>query len=372
MHRLTGRAWKFVLLLSILSLLAAACGGGADGAAEQEPEVETTQAEDTEAEQTEAATEDEAVSGEVQSSITLGVNNPNYATQLPIFIAKDKGYLEEVGITDIEVITTDDYVPGLIGGSLDITQGDTNVLVASAQESGEPITFLGTYRDKEWQIMGVGPEIETAQDLVGTQVTAGQRGSRAEFIMRTILEEVGLDPDDDVEFVPMGGGSDARLQALLTGQVAGANVFPRHRAALEEAGGHFIHDELVDVPQEGLAVMGGDLEENRATVVAYLTATLRARQYMADLDNQDEILGIMRDNGFEIPEEFVAQYQVEIEQISVDGGFEPGQMDEMFELLEQLELVPADLEWRPYIDMEPLWEAQEALDMPLSPDPADL
>jgi NitT/TauT family transport system substrate-binding protein len=307
--------------------------------------------------------------GEVASSIHLGINNPNYATQLPIYVAAAQGYFEEVGIEEFEVTTTDEYVPGLIGGSLNITQGDTDVIFGSAEESGSGMLFLGTYRGNEWQIMGVGPDIATPEDLVGGRITGGQRGSRNEYVQRQILTELGLDPDNDVEFVSVGGGSDARLEALIGGQVQGASVFPRHRAQLEEAGGQFIYEELTVNPQEGIAVMSDWLEDNRATVVAYLTANLQARQYLQDLDRRDEVIEVMRGEGFEIPDEFVELYEVEIEQLSPDGGFEVADMDALIDLQIELEALPQGMEWRDHIDLEPLWEAQEAAGLDRRPAP---
>lgn len=298
--------------------------------------------------------------GGVLSKVTLGINNPNYATQLPIYVAQDQGYLKEVGITEFEPITTEEYVPGLIGGSIDITQGDTDVILGSAEESGAGVKFVGCYRDKEWQIMGVAPGINTPADLKGGKVTGGQRGSRNEYVQGEILRTLGLNPEKDVEFVAVGGGSDARLQALLGGQVQAASVFPRHRKALEAAGGKFIHEEQIASPQEGIAVMEDWLEENRETLVAYLTANLRARQYLQDLSKRDEVIAVMREHDFEIPEDFVDQYQVEIEQISPDGGFEVADMEDLVTTELELGLLPEGMDWREHVDLEPLWEAQEA------------
>lgn len=309
--------------------------------------------------------------GGVASSINLGINNPNYATQLPIYVAQAQGFFEEVGISEFEAITTDEYVAGLIGGSVDVTQGDTDVILGSAEESGAGLKWLGTYRGTEWQIMGVAPGIETAEDLKGGKVSGGQRGGRNEYVQSKILRELGLDPEKDVEFVAIGGASDARLQALLGGQIQAASVFPRHRAALEEAGGQFLHEELVDSPQEGMAAMGPWIEDNRETLVAYLTANLKARQYMQDLSKRDEIIATMRENDFEIPDDFVELYQVEIEQISPDGGFEVADMEELVRTQLELGLLPEGMDWREHVDLEPLWEAQEAAGLPRRPESLD-
>jgi ABC-type nitrate/sulfonate/bicarbonate transport system substrate-binding protein len=281
-------------------------------------------------------------------------------------VAKAKGYFADVGIKNVRVITTDNFVQGLVGGSLDISQGDTDQWLNAAAKSGKPMKYIGAYRSKEWHILGAKKGIDDAQDLVGQDVTAGERGGRNEFVVKTELKKLGLDPSK-VNLVPLGGGSDARLQALINGQVAAANIFPRHVKPLEASGGKVLDKELTEVPQEGIEVMGDFLDENRATVVAYLEATLKARQFIDDPKNKDEVLKIMRDAKFDIPPEFEEVYQSELDQLSPDGGFNTDQMDELVKEESQLGLMPADLDWRKYVDLGPLWEAQKKLGLKQDP-----
>jgi NitT/TauT family transport system substrate-binding protein len=311
-----------------------------------------------------------ADAGQVKATITYGMNNPNYATQLPVFIAKAKGYFDEVGIKDVKVITTDNFVAGLVGGSLDIAQGDTDQWLTAAEKS-DKVVYLGTYRYKEWHILGTSKGINTASDLVGKKVTAGQRGGRNEFVLKTMLTDLGLDPAK-VEFVPLGGGSDARLQALVNGQVQGAVIFPRHLKPLEQAGGKALFKDLADVPQEGLATRPDFLSSDRATVVAFWKATLKARQYMQDPAHEQEILKIMRDAKFEIPPEFEELYQTEIQQISPDGGVDAAKMTDLVKNEQDLDIIPKGLDWKKHVDFGPLWDAQKALDITQNPQPSSV
>ena len=57
--------------------------------------------------------------------------------------------------------------------------------------------------------------IENAfEDLKGGKVSGGGLGGRNTWIQREILKQNGLDPDNDVEIVPMKGGSDGRMGVL--------------------------------------------------------------------------------------------------------------------------------------------------------------
>lgn len=380
------RNWRrSVAVVGALAMVATACGGdGDDGGpaagggetAATDDGGETAAADDGETtDGSETAAGGDAACGEpregVKESIVAGTNNPNYASQLAVALADERGYFEDEGITEVEILETDDYIPGLIGGSIDITQADTDVTLGSAQASGEDITILGTYRHKEYQILGVREGIEEPEDLKGADLTGGALGGRNQLILERIVSELGLDPETDVNFVPQGGNSDATLQAIIGGTVDGGALFPRHKFALEEAGGQFLYEEFADLPQETIAVMGDYLEENRPTVMAYLCATLRARQDMYDMSQKDEILGIMRDRGYEIPEEFEGVYDLEVEQISQDGGFVPEEMDELVEEQQQLENLPEDIDWREYVDLGPLHEVQDALGLERRPESLD-
>jgi ABC-type nitrate/sulfonate/bicarbonate transport system substrate-binding protein len=301
-------------------------------------------------------------------SLKMGDWNPNYAGQWAYRLAQALGYLEEVGIDDFEVILSEEYIPGLIGGSLDITHCDTDVLFGASEASGLPMKLISIYRHREWWIMGVRAGIETPEDLKGAKISGGSLDGRNTYIQRQLVTKMGLDPNSDVEFVPMSGASDGRLQALLAGTIDGASVFPRHRAGLEQAGGKFLIEELTNTPQEGFGVMGSWLENNEDTAYAYCYADIKARQWLFDPANKDRAYQIMIDLGYEIPPEFVALYEVELEQISPDGGFESAEaMDQFVADLIVTGDLPEGIDWRKFVDMKYVWAAQEALGIPKRP-----
>ncbi len=301
-------------------------------------------------------------------SFKMGDFNPNYANQWTFRLVQALGFLQEGGIDEMEIILSDEYVPGLVGGSLDIAHGDTSEFLSAGVASGLPITMISLHRDSEWWIMGVGPGIETPEDLKGKTITGGSLAGRNTYIQKQALIKMGLNPDTDVQFVPSSGGSDARLGALIAGSVQGASLFPRHEAPLKEAGGKFIFQELVSAPQEGFAVMGDWLEKNEDTARAWLLADLKARRWLLDPANKDQAYQIMIDLGYEIPDSFKALYEVEIAQLSKDGGFASAEtMDSFAKELEGTGDLPAGTDWRKFFNLTMLWDAQDALGMERRP-----
>lgn len=302
------------------------------------------------------------------NKLRMGDFNPNYATQWSYRLAQSLGYFKDVGIDDFTVTLTDQYIPGLIGGSLDITHGDTSVILSAGSASGLPIKFISCYRDHEWWILGVRKGINKPEDLKGKKISGGSLDGRGTWIMKQVVKKLGLDPEKDVHFVPVSGASDGRLQAVLAGTIDGASLLPRHKAGLEAAGGKFIFQEKIPAPQEGYAVMGSWLEKNEKTAYAYALADVKARQWLFKPENKDKAYKIMEDLGYSIPAAFKAQYEVELAQISPDGGFESSAaMDTFVASLAETGNVPKGLDWRKLVDMKYVWAAQKALGLPQRP-----
>lgn len=304
------------------------------------------------------------------ASFTYGMNNPNYLTQIVHFVALEKGYFKEVGFENIEVITGDEYLTGTVGGSLLLSQGDTDVAFA-AYAKGEPIIWLACYRPKEYRILGVAKGINSAADLKGKQMSGGPPGSRNEYIMKNIVRRLGLDPEKDVEWVPVRGASDGRLQALVAGQIAGASIFPRHEKALLDAGGKILVKDFVDMPQEGMFAKAETVQKYPNLIVAYLAATLRARQWLVKdketvARNKAEAIAIMEKHGFTVSEDFRALYETEMYQ-SPDGGFAPASMDQLVEESVAVGSLPKGFDWRKAVNLSLLHKAQAAVGLPENP-----
>ena len=300
-------------------------------------------------------------------SLKMGEYNPNYASQWVIRLAQSLGYMKEVGINDFQVVLSEQYIPGLVGGSLDMTHSDTDVLFGSAAKSKLPMKMITCYRDKEWWIMGVRKGINKPSDLKGGKITGGPLNARNTLVMREVVRQLGLDPDKDVSFVPMHGGSDKRMAALINGQVDGASVFPRHKALLEQSGGKFIYEKLHHTPQECYGALGTWLAKNEDTAYAYVHADLKARQWLMNPANKDKAFDIMVKLGYKVPPSFRKLYKTELDQISPDGGFDVKSMDDFVKDLVSTGTVPAGFDWRQCVDLKYLWAAQKALGLPLRP-----
>ena len=105
-NRLLGSS---VLALVLASSLVA-CGGGGDDSSG------TTAAQATSESQVDAKID----TSKVKKTLTVGVDNPYYLFHEDVFMADKLGYFKDVGIDSVKIITTEDPMPGLVGGSLDL------------------------------------------------------------------------------------------------------------------------------------------------------------------------------------------------------------------------------------------------------------
>ncbi|MCW2760749.1 MAG: hypothetical protein JWR85_950 [Marmoricola sp.] len=308
----------------------------------------------------------------VKKSIVVGVDNPYYLFHEDVIVAEEKGYFDEVGINDVKIIETEDPLPALIGGSLDLALYDTDTTVAAGVKSKEDLRYLSPYLGGEANILGVGKGIDSADDLKGKTITGGQFGSRNDFLMRKLLTDNGVDPDKDVKLVSTGGQSNERLQSVIAGTVDGASLQLRHRTLLENAGGKFLFEEVDQVPQVGWSA-NKLLDESPETVAAFLTATLKARQFITDVKNKDEVLALMEEKKFDLPQDYKDAYEAENSPNyhTGDGGFEVADMDTFIDTQIDLEVIPPGTDWHEWVNPGPLWRAQKALGLPLRPSIAD-
>ena len=341
-----------------------ACGGGDDdsGSSGKAPAIPTS----------EADVNGKIDTSKVKKSLVVAVDNPYYLFHEDILIALDKGYFKEVGIEKVKIVTVEDPLPALIGGSVDFANYDTDTAIAAGAKSKAGLRYLSTYLGGEANILGVRKGIDSKADLMGKTITGGQFGSRNDFLIRKLLTDNGVDPEKDVKLVSTGGQSNERLQAVISGTVDGASLQLRHRTLLENEGGKFLFEETSRVPQNGWS--GNEiLSKSPETAAAFLSATLKARQFITDQANKDEVLALMDEKKFELPQDYKDAYGAENDPNyhTVDGGFEVADMEKFVDEQIELKVIPTGTDWHDYVNPTALWRAQKSLGVPLRPTPEE-
>jgi ABC-type nitrate/sulfonate/bicarbonate transport system substrate-binding protein len=180
----------------------------------------------------------------------------------PVYVARDEGWFAAAGIELIERIypATNDAVRALLGGHLDIAHVIPNGALPVPLRAVARVLDRPTYR-----LFG-------RPGRVG--VSAADSGDGP--LVRLLLRHLGVDGD----LVP-AGGPDARVAALLAGQIDATMVTEPFTFTLEDAGVPLLGDlcqALPDFPF-ALCVVSGAGPRGLDT---YLDVLRRARERLRD------------------------------------------------------------------------------------------
>jgi len=296
------------------------------------------------------------------SSAVWGNFNANYLANVLNELADENGWLQEGGIEEQEMVIMDQELvfPALLGGSLNMALQDPDA-VAGAQLAGADLIHIANYRDKEPWTLSFKEGVDI-NNLAGITCSGGGAGGRNEFNAKEMVKRLGGDPEQ-VEWIPIGGGSDSRTNAFVEGQIDCVQHFDRHRALVTAAGGTIVYDELENVPQDGFVVTREFAEANPRFVINYLKGIIKARRVLNDLGNKDEIIEIMRARGYEIPQAFVDQYERQMNIINDSENFDIAAMETLIADSVRTGSLEESIDWRQFVDMTYLEQAYRELGM---------
>ncbi|MCM3568952.1 ABC transporter substrate-binding protein [Neobacillus mesonae] len=150
----------------------------------------------------------------------------------PLYIAQEKGFFKEEGL-DVDVITTgggSKVMAAVIGGSVDIG-GTTLGNVMDASSKGQDVQVFATLMNqyasnvvirkdvaKEKGIDENSPLSEKIKALKGLKIAITSPGSSSDKLVRYLLGMEKINPDKDVELVPLGK-SEAVIPAFKNKQI---------------------------------------------------------------------------------------------------------------------------------------------------------
>jgi ABC-type nitrate/sulfonate/bicarbonate transport system substrate-binding protein len=311
----------------------------------------------------------------------LSLNGVNFATSsndavdLMVVYSTAEKFWPEVGFTEEpRIIVTDDILPALVSEEVWVIQGGTSQFWAAMAEGSLDLVMVGVDKDNEVRILGSRPGVTSVEDVEpGMTASGGDIGDYDELVLREILTELGLNPDE-LDIVAMGGGADARMQAMLANQLDLGIQQPRNVGPLTRAGGAILYEESAEVPQEAWVVRRETWENNRDAVCAFVRGRIMGKQWAAEGEdsraNIEEATEIVRGYDIDPTEDELNDWAREINgNFSLDAGTTIAALDKFEQDLTTLGHLPEEFDWRDHADFSCVWEAQEALGLPQRPEP---
>lgn len=264
---------RLAAFAAVIGILAAACGGTPAATAS----ATTSQAPATSAA---AAT---ASKRPCCTKVVAAYSNIS-ADDWVAWYAFEKGIFKDNGLdVDLRSINGGSQTSAaLLSSSVQIAQfGGSEAL--SAKAGGADVVVVGNMAPVYPYILYTQKAIKTVADLKGKKIGVSNIGGSSDIATRAALKKVGLDPDTDVQIVPVGSHSN-RTAALLNGSIDGGVDDPPEDSALVKAGLNPLIDLAslkLPTANTGITVQGAWLKSNKDTVQAYIDATVQARAAMA-------------------------------------------------------------------------------------------
>jgi NitT/TauT family transport system substrate-binding protein len=212
-------------------------------------------------------------------------------TAMPFFVAKDHGFFQQEGLTaEMVVMPASLNIKVLLAG--DIQYAATIGSAVAAAIRGINVRTVMLFVDRPLQDLVGAPGIGSIADVKGKVLALSSRGGLQDIIMRRILTQSKIDPNQ-VTTITIPGQS-AMIAALKTGRIAAALLNPpynflAYREGLNNLG---FSGNFVRLPSTGVATLGETLERAPEQVRRVIRALTRARAFAKD--NKAKVLPTLK------------------------------------------------------------------------------
>ena len=258
---------------------------------------------------------DETVAAE---KIRIAVSGGYNMIFLSSGVAQHRGFFKDKGLdADIVVMGASPSIAALINGVIDFTLLTGTVIRAAIR--GLPVRLVAGLMTSSPHVLLARPEIKSVKELTGKKVGLPGFGDATHVLARIILARNGVDPDKEVQFVPLGpdSGRFAGLQQRLAdavvtsppwdfeGNKIGYNILARAY-------------EYLNYPLSGVGVNVRPIQQKRDQVKRSARALIRASRFIRD--HREEAVKVLIAWGKAKPEHAYAAYDATVKVISPDGG----------------------------------------------------
>jgi NitT/TauT family transport system substrate-binding protein len=152
--------------------------------------------------------------------------------------------------------------------------------ITTAQFQGLPVVRLGVTMNNLGSSVITPPNIESVQDLKG-KLLGISRGRDASYVrLAKLLRDHGLNPNEDVKFISIGGGESGRLSALKAGVIHATMLFPPFDLIARNEGLKVLAKFDVPTPGGGINTTAAMLKQNRVLVMNFLKGYIEGIHYM--------------------------------------------------------------------------------------------
>ena len=158
--------------------------------------------------------------GHAAEKIRISVSGGYNMIFLSAGVAQHRGFFKDEGLdADIVVMGAAPSIAALSNGDIDFTLLTGTVIRAAIR--GLPVRLVAGLMTSSPHVLLARPEIKSVKELSGKKIGLAGFGDATQVLARIILARNGVDPDTEVQFVPLGSDSGrfAGLQQKLADAV---------------------------------------------------------------------------------------------------------------------------------------------------------
>jgi NitT/TauT family transport system substrate-binding protein len=206
-------------------------------------------------------------------------------------VAQHRGFFKDEGLhADIVVMGAGPSIAALINGDIDFTLLTGTVIRAAIR--GFPVRLVAGLMTSSPHVLLARLEIKSVKELSGKKVGLAAFGDAMQVLARIILARNGVDPDKEVQFVPLGpdSGRFAGLQQKLADAVV---TSPPWDFEGKKSGYNLLARayEYLNYPLSGVGLNAKLLQQNRDQVNRATRALIKASPFIRD--NREEAVKVL-------------------------------------------------------------------------------
>ena len=297
--------------------------------------------------------------GRAAEKVRISVSGGYNMIFLSAGVALYKGFFKDEGLdADIVVMGATPSIAALSNGDIDGTLLTGTVIRAAIR--GLPVRLVAGLLTSSPHVLLARPEIKTIKDLSGKKVGLAGFGDATHVLARLLLGRNGIEPEKEVQFVPLGTDS-ARFSALqqkladavvtsppldFEGRKLGYNILARAY-------------EYVNYPLSGVGVNIKTIEQNRHQVKRLIRALIKASRFIRE--NREEAVNVLTAWAKAKPEHAYASYDATVKVISHDGGIPADGLNLLIDQAKKDVKVTRDIPLSEIADFTILREVQKEL-----------
>jgi NitT/TauT family transport system substrate-binding protein len=208
----------------------------------------------------------------------------------------------------------------IIADRIDLASRSSDEILIGQARGVDVVAFGAPISTMHYAIVST-PGTNTIADLDGKAIGTSGPGGFNGMLFRYILKQNGLEPEEDVAIVPVGGSSE-RAAAIMAGQVNAAVLFIDNWLALEAQGANaqllgYVADIVPGLSSRAMFAPREYLAENDELITAMACANLEVNHWINS--SKEDFVAYAMENVRGADEEAVSKFY----DVAIDIGMFP-------------------------------------------------